>query len=62
MQQYGIDGVLRQRFVISLKDRSMEQALVNVQKSANRTGRVFALCYDLTDAPKNRAYDLLVAD
>src|SRR5436190_5211268 len=62
MQHYGIDGVFLQRFVVSLKDRSMDQVLANVQKSANRTGRVFALCYDLTDASKDKLYDLLVAD
>jgi len=62
MQQYGIDGVFLQRFVVSLKDRSVDQVLANVQKSANRTGRVFAICYDLTDAPKNKICDRLVAD
>jgi hypothetical protein len=62
MQQYGIDGVLLQRFLVDLRDRSVDQVLTNVQKSANRTGRVFALCYDLTEAPKDKVYDLLVAD
>ncbi len=62
MQQYGIDGVLLQRFIVDLNDRSVEKVLANVQKSANQTGRVFALCYDLTDAPKDKVYDLLVAD
>jgi hypothetical protein len=62
MQQYGIDGVFLQRFVVSLRDRSTDQVLASVRKSAERTGRVFALCYDLTDAPKDKLYDLLVAD
>jgi hypothetical protein len=62
MQQYGIDGVFLQRFVVDLNDRSVDQELANVQKSANRTGRVFALCYDLTGAPKDKVYDLLTAD
>ena len=62
MQQYGIDGVFLQRFLVDLKDRSVDKVLANVQKSANRTGRVFALCYDLTGAPKDKAFDLLVAD
>jgi hypothetical protein len=62
MAEYGIDGVFLQRFVVGLKDRSMDQVLVNVRKSANWTDRVFALCYDLTDAPKDKLYDLLVAD
>src|SRR6266849_2070910 len=62
MKQYGIDGVLLQRFIVDLKDPSVDQVLTNVQKSANRTGRVFALCYDLTEAPKDKVVDLLVAD
>lgn len=62
MKQYGIDGVLLQRFIVDLKDRSVDQVLAHVRKSANRTGRVFALCYDLTGAPKTNVYDLLIAD
>ena len=62
MQQYGIDGVFLQRFLVDLKDRSLDRVLASVQKSANRTGRVFAIGYDLTDAPKDKVYDLLVAD
>jgi hypothetical protein len=62
MQEYGIDGILLQRFVVALKDRSMDHVLANVQKSANRTGRVFALGYDLTEAPQDKLYDWLIAD
>jgi hypothetical protein len=62
MQQYAIDGVFLQRFLVDLKDRSVDQVLANVQQSANRTDRVFALSYDLTGAPKDQVFDLLVAD
>jgi hypothetical protein len=62
MQQYGIDGVFLQRFVVSLRDRSLDTVLAHVQKAASRTGRTYALCYDLTDAPRDKVYDLLVAD
>jgi hypothetical protein len=62
MQQYGIDGVFLQRFLVDVKDRSMDQVLANVQQSANRTGRVFALCYDLTGVPSDKVFDLLVTD
>lgn len=62
MKQYGIDGVLLQRFVVDLKTRSVDQVLANVRKSASRTGRAFALCYDLTGAPKQNVVDLLIAD
>jgi hypothetical protein len=62
MRQYGIDGVFLQRFVVSLKDRSTDQVLAHVRKAARRTGRVFALCYDLTGAPRDTVYDQLVND
>jgi hypothetical protein len=62
MQQYGIDGVFLQRFLVAMQDRSGDNILANVQKSANRTGRAFALCYDLSGAPKDKVFDLLVAD
>lgn len=62
MRQYGIDGVFLQRFVVGLKDRSADQVLANVRKSARRTGRVFTLCYDLTGAPPDEVTDLLVDD
>lgn len=62
MKQYGIDGVFAQRFVVGLGDRSGDRVLAQVRESANHTGRVFALCYDLSGAPKDKVYDLLVAD
>jgi hypothetical protein len=62
MRHYGIDGVFLQRFLVDLKDRSVDKVLASVQKSANRTGRVFALCYDPTGTPKGKVYDVLVAD
>ncbi len=62
MKQYGIDGVFVQRFVVGLRDRSGDSVLAHVRDSANHTGRVFALCYDLSGAPKDKVYDRLVAD
>lgn len=62
MQQYGLDGVLLQRFVVDLKDKSIDKVLANVRTSANQTGRVFALCYDLSGAPPASVHDTLVAD
>jgi hypothetical protein len=47
---------------VSLKDPSVNQVLTNVRQSAGRTGRVFALCYDLTEAPKDEVFDRLAAD
>jgi hypothetical protein len=62
MARYGIDGVFLQRFVVKLKDRSQDRVLDNVRAAAARTGRVFALCYDLTDAPTATLCDRLVGD
>lgn len=62
MRQYGIDGILLQRFLVDLQDRSVDQVLANVRTSAQRTGRVFALGYDLSGTPKDKIYDWLIAD
>ena len=62
MERYGIDGVFVQRFLVRLADPSSDLVLKHVRASAAKTGRVYAVCYDLTDAPKDRLYELLVAD
>lgn len=62
MQQYGIDGVFLQRFLVNLSARSFDRILDRVRISACKTGRVFAICYDLTGAPTDRLYDMLTAD
>lgn len=62
MEQYGIDGVFLQRFLVSIGDPSSDRVLGHVRTAAANTGRVYAVCYDLTDAPKDKLYDVLVAD
>lgn len=62
MEHYGIDGVFVQRFLVSLADPSSDLVLRHVRSSAASTGRVYAVCYDLSGAPKNRIYDMLVGD
>lgn len=62
MKQYGIDGVLLQRFLVDLRNPSIDQVLDNVQKSAESSGRVFAIGYDLSGAPPDKVYDILAAD
>jgi hypothetical protein len=62
MKQYGIDGVFVQRFVVELPRRSADQVLKQVRAAAAKTGRVYAVCYDLTGAPMERLFDLLTAD
>src|SRR5262245_45699474 len=45
-----------------VRDPSVDQVLANVRKAAARTGRVFAIGYDLTGAPKDKIVELLTAD
>lgn len=62
MQDYGIDGVFLQRFVVETRDPAGELVLANVRESAERTGRVYALCYDMSGAAPNRLFDTVTAD
>ena len=62
MQQYGIDGAFVQRFLVEAGNPGTNKVLENVRASAASTGRVYAICYDLSGAPKEKAYDMLVAD
>jgi hypothetical protein len=52
MQQYGLDGVLVQRFVTDIPQRreSGDIVLKNTMASAARYGRVFAIEYDISGA------------
>ncbi len=69
MRTYGIDGVWLQRFAVDLPggpcaDRYSSDSTVlrSVRNAAAKTGRVWAIQYDLSGAPPEKAYDLLVAD
>ena len=62
MEQYGIDGVFVQRFLVSLRDPSLDQVLGHVRASAAKTGRVYAVCYDLSGVREGRLFDLLASD
>ncbi len=62
MRQNGIDGVFVQRFLVNLKKPSFNMVLDHVRSSAKETGRVYAVCYDLTGVPSDRLYDRLVTD
>lgn len=52
MREYGLDGVMLQRFPCSPKNHSalarLDAVLENVQNSANAEGRCWALMYDLS--------------
>jgi hypothetical protein len=62
MRQYGIDGVFVQRFLVNVGNPSQDRVLDHVRASAASTGRVYAVCYDLTSFPTDQIYDRLVAD
>src|SRR5262245_22578873 len=62
MREYGIDGVFLQRFLVELGDPALDKVLDHVRASAEKTGRVYAICYDLSGANKEKLYDQLMAD
>lgn len=62
MEEYGIDGVFLQRFLVELGDPSTDRVLANVRAAARSSGRAYALCYDLSGARKDKLYDQLVND
>jgi hypothetical protein len=65
MKQYGIDGVLAQRFLGGLEKPAkapQTRILSHVRAAANRTGRVFAVEYDMTGTSSDQLYDLVVND
>lgn len=62
MQQYGIDGVFVQRFLVNLRQPSFDVILEQVRASAQDTGRTFAVCYDLSGYPADRIFDRLTKD
>ena len=62
MARYGIDGVFVQRFLVELGSPSIDTVLGHVRKSAAETGRVYAVCYDLSGAREGELYDKLVGD
>jgi hypothetical protein len=62
MKTYGIDGIFLQRFLVDLPDKSVDTVLENVRTSAKQSGRIYAICYDLSGASKDKMFDTLVTD
>ena len=66
MQQYGIDGVVLQRFSSELKDPAFlafrNQVLQHVRASAEAHGRVFAVMYDISGASSTTLVQDLESD
>ncbi|MBS1700202.1 MAG: hypothetical protein JST12_00955 [Armatimonadetes bacterium] len=66
MRQYGIDGVMVQRFLGGLDggEGSEREARVlrYARDAANRTGRTFAVEYDMSGTPPDKAIDQMKKD
>jgi hypothetical protein len=66
MREYGIDGVVVQRFVTQTPPDNIQawksNVLQHVRAAANRTGRVFCLEYDMTGASTNTLFRQLTND
>jgi hypothetical protein len=62
MKEYGVDGVFAQRFLVGVPDRSYDLVLAHVRAAAHATGRVFAVCYDLSGMRADAIVDRLTAD
>jgi hypothetical protein len=61
MQDYGIDGVWLSRFVVGVANHPTN-VLMNVRNAANRTGRTFALEYDMSGQATNTLFTRLTND
>lgn len=62
MRDAGIDGVFLQRFLVERNNPSLNTVLQNVRNSARETGRVYAICYDLSGMSAETIVDALLAD
>jgi hypothetical protein len=62
MRQYGIDGAFLQRFLVNLHDESTDLVLEHVRDAAKKSGRVYAVCYDMSGMPEARIFDQLTED
>ncbi len=61
MLDYGIDGVFVQRFVVGVADHPTT-VLDCARQAANRTGRTFAITYDMTGQDTNTLFSQLTND
>ncbi|MCC6728257.1 MAG: hypothetical protein IT208_02860 [Chthonomonadales bacterium] len=69
MRDHGIDGAWLQHFLVDLpgglmpeRYESRMRVLRNVRRAAARTGRVWAIAYDIAAMPEERVFDVLSAD
>jgi hypothetical protein len=61
MLDYGIDGVFVQRFVVGVSSHPTN-VLNAARKAANRTGRTFAITYDMSGQATNTLFSQLTND
>jgi hypothetical protein len=61
MLDYGIDGVFVQRFVVGVASRPTN-VLHHARNAANRTGRTFAITYDMSGQATNTLFTRLTND
>lgn len=63
IRDYGIDGAMVQRFAHGLGNpqtlNHRDTVLLHCREAANRTGRSYALMYDLSGLPANRIDDVI---
>ena len=69
MRDYGIDGAWLQHFLVDLpggpqpnRYPSRQRVLNHVRAAALKTGRAWALSYDIAGMPTDRIFDVLTAD
>ncbi len=62
MEKYGLDGALVQRFVPESTGADSVRVLGYAAKEAQRTGRVFAVEYDMSGVPTESLFDRITTD
>lgn len=62
MQAHGLDGVFLQRFLVEMGHPAHERVLANVRASAAKTGRAYAIGYDMSGERPERIVDRLTSD
>lgn len=62
MEEYGIDGAFVQRFLVSIASPSNDKVLSHVRAAAAKSGRAYAICYDLSGFPKEKLVDAITTD
>lgn len=65
MRKYGLDGVLVQRFITDIprqRRKENDRVLLNIKNAAEKTGRAFAIEYDISGARPETVIEDLKAD